>query len=80
MYSENNAGGDALLLLPGNVGSRLLFWGAVSLESSHRRALLVFLMLAVIIGGVRGWPGKMQGQPRELIGVDLQPMMKELQH
>lgn len=38
------------------------------------------LMLAVIRGGVRGWLEKMEGRLREVMGADLQPMMKKQLH
>lgn len=42
MYTENNAGGDAVSAHRDR-GSQLLFWGMVSLESSHHRVPLAFL-------------------------------------
>lgn len=69
------------MLLPENVGVGYYF-GEQSAQSRPITGAISIpvLMLAVIRGRVRGWPGKVEGWLKEVMGADLQPVMKERQH
>lgn len=58
------------------------YFGELSAQSRPIRGgiSIPVLMLAVIRGRARGWPGEVEGWLREVMGADLQPVMKERQH